>query len=252
MSNIVKINEVKTKPKSHVGVLGFLLVVSIVCFFLLSPIFDIKTIEVEGNETISNNYIVSASDILYGQNILRMNKFAVMDKINAIPNIESCSIKRIWPNCIIITVKEKEPVAKVKFYGSNLLITEDGVVVEVVTDQEDVDFLSLEGITAQEVVLGEVLNCNEEEKFKRYLEVLKKMKENDMLDGVIKISDKSGTLVYYQNGHIVYFGDNENLQRKIEWLKSVWEKEENPAYIDLHDLEHVITKPVWGMDVDNE
>ena len=73
MSNIVKISKAKKKSKSHIGFLGLLLVASIFCFLLLSPIFAIDDIEVKGNNILSSKYVISASGILFGENILKMN-----------------------------------------------------------------------------------------------------------------------------------------------------------------------------------
>lgn len=249
MSNVVKITKIKRKSKSHAGLLGLLLIVAIICFFLLSPIFAIENIEVKGNTNVTSNHIVSVSGITYKKNILQINKYDAVNKINALPIIKETTIRRSWPNTIIITVEEKTAVAEVKFYGSKLLISEDGDVIDVVTDGKESNCPLLEGITVQDVKTGEKLICKEEEKLKKYLEVLKKLKENDMLNGVVKLGEKDGFLVYFEIGHIAYLGDTDNLQRKMEWLKSVWQKESNPAYIDLHNLDKVMTKPVWGMDV---
>jgi len=247
MSKIVKITKAKKRSKNHIGFLGLFLIVSIMCFLLLSPIFAIDTIEVVGNEVATEKYIISSSGILYGENILKMNKFDAIEKINSVPVIESSKIKRQWPNKIIITVTEKEPIAEVKFYGSKLLVAENGDVISVITDNSETNLPILEGITVKDVMVGNSLICDEEEKYKNYLEVLKKLKENDMLIDVVKLSDKDGILVSFAIGHVVFFGDTDNLQYKIELLKGILEKEENSAYIDLHNLESIITKPVWGM-----
>ena len=38
-----------------------------------------------------------------------------------------------------------------------------------------------------------------------------------------------------------------NLEYKILLLKEIVLKESNPVYIDLSDLNNIITKPAWGM-----
>lgn len=247
MSNIVKITKAKKKSKSHVGFLGLLLFVAIVCFLLLSPIFAIDEIEVIGNNVSTNKYIISASGILYGQNILSINKFDAINNINNIPIVDHSSIERIWPNKIAITIVEKNAIADVLFYGSKLIISGDGIVIDIITDDTETNLPTLDGITIKDVVLGRKVLCVEEEKIKKYLEVLKKLEENDMLKSVIDVWDKDGIFVSFDIGHVIYFGDTDNLQHKIDWLRGILIKEGNPAYIDLHDLNKVITKPVWGM-----
>lgn len=252
MNNVVKISKAKKKSKNHVGFLGLLLVTAIVCFLLLSPIFAISEITVIGNESVTSSYIISASEILYGENIFKMNKFNAIDKINNLPIIAETYIKRAWPNGVVITVKEKNAIAEVKFYGSKLLISEDGDVLSVVTDNSVTGLPVLSGITVMDVITGQQVICKEEEKLKKYLEVLKRLKENDMLNGVTKLLENDGFLICFENGHIAFLGEVENLQKKLDWLKSILKKEENASYIDLHNLDKVITKPVWGTVYDSE
>lgn len=247
MSKIVKITKAKKKSKNRIGFLGLLLVGAVVCFFLLSPIFAIDDIEVNGNITSTEKYIISSSGILYGENILKMNKFEAIEKINTIPVIEETTIKRKWPDKIIITVTEKEPIAETKFYGSKLLISEAGEVMNVITDDTQTNYPNLEGITVKDVTVGKELICAEKERLKKYLEVLKSLKENDMLNNVIKLTDDEGVLISFDVGHVAFLGDIDNLHYKISLIKEIWKKEENPSYIDLHNLEKIITKPVWGM-----
>lgn len=252
MSNVVKITKAKKKSKNHVGFLGLLLVVAIICFLLLSPIFAIEEITVIGNENVTSGYIISASEILYGENIFKMNKFNAIEKIKKLPTIDETYIKRAWPNGVVITVKEKNAIAEIKFYGSKLLISEDGDVISVVTDNSVTGLPTLNGITVMDVITGQRVVCKEEEKLKKYLEVLKRLRENDMLNSVTKLVENDGFLVYFETGHIVFLGEVDNLQKKMDWLKSILKKEENSSYIDLHNLDKVITKPVWGMGSDIE
>lgn len=247
MNNIVKITDARKKSKNHTWFLGLILVIAIVCFLLLSPIFAIQDIEVRGNSIVSSKYIVSASGIFFGENILKMNKFNAIDKINSVPAIESAKIKREWPNKIVITIEEKDAIAETSFYGSKLVICDDGDVISVITDSTATNLPFLDGIVVQDVIVGAKLLCSDGQKLEKYLEVLKILKENDMLNDIVKLSYKDGILIHFALGHIAFLGETDNLQYKISWLKGILEKEANPAYIDLHNLEKVITKPAWGI-----
>jgi len=247
MSNIVKISKAKKKSKNRVEFLGLILVVLIICFLLLSPIFAIDVIEVRGNSNVLEKYIISESGLFYGQNIFNMNKFDAIEKINNIPQIAESSIKRELPDKLVINVVEKTPVAEVNFYGSKLLISSKGDVIKVITDNTETSLPKLKGITIKDVVSGKEVMCSEEETFQKYLQVLKILEKNDMVKNVDKLTCDNGILVHFDVGHIAYLGDVDNLEYKILWLNGIFEREENPSYIDLHNLEKVITKPVWGM-----
>ena len=248
MSNVVKISKLKKKAKSHVGVLSFLLVVAIICFLLTSPIFSIESVTVSGNDKISSEEIISTSGITYEQNILRIDKFAIINKIQEIPYVKNAEIKRNWPNEVCIAVEENASVAEIIFYGSKILLDENGTILEVVTDNTATDLVKFDGITAKSITTGNKLECNEKEKLESYLEILKIFKNNDMLDKIEKMfMDNENYLIGLNAGHVACIGDTKNLQYKILLLKEIITRESNPVYVDLSNLDMIVTKPVWGM-----
>jgi len=249
MSNIIEITKLRKKAKSRIGFLSFILVIAIICFFLMSPIFSVDMIKVSGNLKVSSEEIISASGIYYGQNILKMDKRIAKNKILDIPYIKEANIKRSWPNQINLIVEEKEPIAKVTFYGSKLLLDEDGYILEVVTDRDIDKIVELEGISASGIKTGTKLECKEEENFKYYLEILKIFSNNDMLNDVEKLTVMDEKiLIYLKEKNIANFGENTyNLEYKILLLKEIVLKETNPVYIDLSNINNIVTKPAWGM-----
>ncbi len=254
MSNVVKITKLKKKAKTHIGFLSFLLVVAIICFFLLSPIFSIENVTVSGNTRVSSKEIISASGIVYDQNILRIDKFSIISEVLKIPYIKNVNIRRNWPNEICVNVEENEPVASVTFYGSKILLDENGGILEVITDDAETGIAKLNGLSAKSITAGEKLVCSEEKILESYLEILKIFKNNDMLNEVEKIfTEEEKYLVELKSGHVANFGEIDNLQYKLLLLKEIMSKETNSAYIDLSDLNMIVTKPVWGMfDKTNE
>lgn len=249
MSKVVKITKLKKKAKSHVGILSFLLVVAIICFFLMSPIFSIEGVSVSGNKKVSSDEIISASKLVYGQNIMQIDKYAIKDRVYGNPYIKDIIIKRVWPNHIKMIIEEKNPIAETIFYGSKLLIDENGYVLEVVTDNFQTDFAVLEGLSVSGITTGEKLECAEKEKLEYFLEILKNFNNNDMLNKVQKLLVKDNAfLVFLKEGHVVNLGENiDNLQYKVLLLNEIIVKETNAVYIDLSNLDMIVTKPVWGM-----
>lgn len=248
-SNIVKIDKFRKKAKSRVGFLSFLLVITIMCFFLTSPIFAIECINVSGNKNISEEEIISASGIIYGQNIMKIDKFSIKEEISKMPYVKNIVIKRNWPNQVNMVIEEKKSVAEVPFYGSKVLIDEEGYILEVITDNATTDFVVIEGISVSGITTGTKLECDKKEILESYLEMLKIFNNNDMLSKVRKLTILNEEyLIHLEDGHVAKIGDNiDNLQYKILLLKEIIERETNAAYIDLSNLDMIVTKPVWGM-----
>ena len=244
MSKIVNISKAKKKTKSKGFFLGFIFIVAVICFLLVSPVFQIKRIMVEGVLRLSKNSIVDSSGLYYGQNIWRIDKKAIEDSIKRVSYVDSVSIRRAWPDGIVLHIVESDPIAELEFYGSKLMIDENAKLLEVVTDNVPTNFPSLVGFTVNEIVLGEKICANEGEKLEDFLEVLKMLKGNDMLEKVTKVTENEGILVHFENGHVANFGDAGNLPYKMSVLNAILEKEETASYIDITKK---VTKPVWGM-----
>lgn len=244
MSKIVNISKAKKEKKNTGFFLGFIFVVAVICFLLVSPIFQVRRIMVEGVLRLSENTIIDSSGLFYGQNVWRINKNEIVENIKKIAYVDSVSVRRAWPDGIVLQVTESNPIAELEFYGSKLIIDENAKLLEVVTDNVPTHLPRLLGITVNEIVLGEIVSVNEKEKLEDFLEVLKILKENDMLKNVEKINESEGILVHFENGHVANFGDAGNLAYKLAVLNAIFEKEETASYIDITQK---MTKPVWGM-----
>lgn len=244
---IVNISDVKKKQKGMNKFLLLFLLIVIFCFLLMSPVFSVKNIYTEGFLYTPENSIIDASGIYYGQNIFCINKVNAVTRILNLPYVDDVEIRRSLPGSIRIFIKEKAPLAEAHFYGSKLIISEDGILLNVITDDEETNLPMMKGISATDITTGKLFESTNKEQFQTFLDVLNNLKKNGMINDVIQIEDKDGVLVYLKEGHIANFGDSSNLQYKILLLKEIIPKEKNTAYIDLSNLERKVTKPVWGV-----
>ena len=63
--------------------------------FLLSPVFDVETIEVEGANLHSKELVISTSGIKKGENLFKINSNKVKEKITSLGRIDSVSVNRV-------------------------------------------------------------------------------------------------------------------------------------------------------------
>lgn len=76
--------------------------------------FQVEQIEVSGNHRYSQEEIVAATGIVAGDNLFRMNKFAIQDRVKEeMPYIEDILIRRKLPSTITVAVAEWDAVAQV-------------------------------------------------------------------------------------------------------------------------------------------
>jgi hypothetical protein len=141
---------------------------------------------------------------------------------------------------------EKEPIGKIRFFGSDILIDEDAYILDVLTDGSNIDLPLLSNISVNSFKLDEKVQTENKENLERFLQILKALKNSDMLNRVSKVENNNGILLYLDEGHVANLGENTNVQYKIMLLKEIIPREKNIAFIDLSNEKKPISKPLWG------
>lgn len=232
----------------------FILLIAGLIILAFSPLFNVTTIKVEGNFQLTENSIVNVSNIKIGDNILRINKTHIKENLGKLSYVEDVTIRRQWPDTILITVKEKEAIAQIKVVGTTVVIDEKGLVLETYSDNSQIDLPLIDNIEIFNYGVNKTLDTLAKEKINNILEVLKILKKNDMLNTVERLEQDSNIILYSKLGHVINIGDINNLDYKIKRLKAVIQKEEEEKfYFDISNINtYPISKPLWTMTEDKQ
>ncbi|MCR5845307.1 MAG: FtsQ-type POTRA domain-containing protein [bacterium] len=79
-----------------------------------APIFRIKSIEVEGAERLSNEYLSQLLDVSEGSTLLNVSTTDLTNRLSANPWVKSVSVHRHFPDTIVLKVEESYPCAVVR------------------------------------------------------------------------------------------------------------------------------------------
>lgn len=92
--------------------------------------FRINSIEILNNSFIETNEIKQHLTEVYNKNIFLLKTEAIQNPLRTIDFIESIEIKKRFPNKIIITVNEEEPMAIFIQKGTKSYITKSGKIIQ--------------------------------------------------------------------------------------------------------------------------
>lgn len=105
------------RGRSRLGkVIQFLFVVALLAAATVGAtvFFQVENIEVSGNSRYTQEEIIATTGIQAGDNLFRMNKFAIQDHVKEeMPYIEDILIRRRLPSTITVAVQEWDAVAQV-------------------------------------------------------------------------------------------------------------------------------------------
>lgn len=206
--------------------------VLVVFMALFTPWFNIKSIEVKGNSRIKQEDIIKASGISIGQNIFRVNYFHAKSNIKQDFYIEKVSITRNYPNEVVINIEERKRAGYIQIEGKYVIMDKNGVALEAVDNSKGIDAPNILGLKFNNYELGQKLKPNKEdkEKFDLLLNCFNEISSSG-LDGKlskIDVSNPDNIVIWvYNDKYQINIGDNENFDYKLNFSKTIMDKQEN-------------------------
>lgn len=225
-----KTKKEKTKKNFKIFKYVFLacsILAAIICF-MLSPVFNITEIKVEGNNRVLDEEIISLSQIIIGENIYKLNKNNVVNNIKQNAYIESVDIKRKFPTILEITIKERQATYMLEYVNSYAYINNQGYMLEI-TDQK-IERPVIVGVStsSDNIKTGNRLVEEDLVKLESVLKIMEAATSNEIerLITKIDISDKSNFVLYMEaEGKTVRLGDINDMSTKMLHIKTILEKE---------------------------
>lgn len=98
--------------------------------YLQSPWSEIRSIEVNGNVFLTDDYIIDESGVTEGTNIWSMNGSSVAAGMEENPVIEHASINRSFPSTVVIEVEEQSVLGYVQDEREFYPVLADGQVIQ--------------------------------------------------------------------------------------------------------------------------
>ena len=204
-----------------------ILIIGGIIFALVSPIFNIQTINVTNNTTIPSETIISLSELSQGQNIFRFMKNNIIKKIKENPYIESVEIKRKIPNEVQITIQEREKDFNIQYLNEYAYINKQGYILEI--SEQKIEAPIIKGITTQEdkIEAGNRLEAEDLEKLEVIIQIMNISKNYELDTKItsIDVTNKNEYTLYIESEKkTIYLGDKTNLSNKMLYVQAILEK----------------------------
>ena len=236
----------RRKRKRVLRVIKYLTLLAIIIggivYTLLSPIFNIKNIEVYGNSKISSDTIISLSGLSINQNIFSFWTSDIKDAIKQNAYIDKVQISRKIPDKIEISVQERVATYMLTLGNAYVYINNQGYILEITSKKLAVPVIIGYNTPAEEIVEGNRLNETDLEKLNDVLKIMEAASSGDNklaeLITQIDISDKNNYILDISSENKkVYLGDVSDLSTKILWINKILkdeEKNEGTIYLNVN------------------
>ena len=207
----------------------FLLIGGIIAF-MLSPIFNIKGVEVRNNGLFTKEQIILMSDIPTNENILKISKIKIKNNLLSNPYIENVTIKTdIFSKKVIINVEEREATFMLELGNSYAFINNQGYILEITEAKLDVPVLQGYKTEIENIKPGNRLNEEDLKRLGVVLKILEVASNNGIgsLVTAVNISNMNGfDIILETEDKIVHLGDCSDLSNKMLYVKEMLQREQ--------------------------
>lgn len=204
-----------------------ILLIGAIIYFMMSPLFNIRQIVIEGTSKINTQEIESLSQLTTGQNIYNFSKTKAKEKIKENPYISTVEIKRQLPDTVIIKVTEREATFLIEFGNAYIYLDNQGYALEISEEELDLPILSSLSANLSEFKPGNRLEKEDLLRLEQVITIISAIKSNELYDKLIKIdvADTTNFVLTMEDKKTVYLGDTSNLNVKMLYLKKILESE---------------------------
>ena len=128
-------------------------------FIFSSNFCSIEEVIIKGNDYLSEDEIFSKSQIKLGENIFKLDLKKSIDSLKQEPRIKEVEIKRVIPDKIIISLKERKAAAIVRIGEEYFSSTKEGIVLSEINRLEEGFGLPLVlGLEIDIIKIGEIID----------------------------------------------------------------------------------------------
>ncbi len=219
----------------NVYIIGILLLIIGILSVINSNYFNIKEVEITGNNLLTDNYVLNLCNLKNDINIFKINRDELVERLFSLPQTKGVIINRDLPNKLSIDINERRPLAIVGDDSSYRIIDVDGWVLRVSRDLNKWQLPLINGI-AINYYDNKVDISNQ--KFRLGLNYLNKLPRNILQEICeVDISDKEVIKIFLMEGCIVKLENDFNIEKKASIFISIYndlkQKQKEFKYIDL-------------------
>ncbi len=185
-----------------------------------SPLFQVRTVSVNGAETLDPTLLASVSG-LQGQNILQVDTEAAKQRLLALPMVASVSVERQWPGKMVLNVQERHAWGYWQIKDQPYVIDDQGVVLDDARPDDGAPTI-VEVDSERRLAPGDRVDADAVALSKQLIDAAPRALQRNVTG--LEYSDHSGLTASFEGGLRATFGDSRDLDYKLSVLYVLLDK----------------------------
>jgi len=213
-----RIREQRIRRYTFFGVLSVILIL-VVMFW--TPFFNIRTVNITGNNVVTMEQITEKTGKIKGENLFSTSKRSIVKKLKEFSYIESVTVKKKpFPPTLTIEIIERTPAFQINYMESFIVVDSHGMVLDKRQEKHE-NLPVCEGLKIVSANKGETISLKDDGNQKIVFQCIGNMKKADILKDITLMSfeDMTNITFNYQSRLDVICGTHIDFQRKLGLFK---------------------------------
>lgn len=214
-------------PGKRIMIISCVLIILVsFAFILRSVVFTIRNIRVIGIHNIPWQDVALSAGLGPTSNYFNVKEDAIRVGINNNRYLVYERMQKVFPNTLILYVKERKPVASINYIGVSYMMADDGVILSKSRQTQQQKLMSVSGLALRDIREGKVPLSTKVGQIETCIllanELLNQEFSTEILD--INLSEPSRIYLTTRDGYSVHLGDGRYLRAKIVTIRAVIEE----------------------------
>ena len=240
--------EIKIINRRRILISTIVLLFLVLCgtiYYLTTPVFNITSIAVYGNEKISTDTYISLSKININEtNIFAFTKTSIESRIRENPYVDKVEIKRKLPNQLELYITERKVDYQINYADTYMYLNNQGYLLEINEEKQDVPMIKGLKALESDIKVGQRLGNEDLIKLDIVVKIVNYIKYNNVESKLtsINVSDASNyTLNFDDEGKIAYLGDSSSITEKMTAVANILKAEKGKKG-EIHATENELKR----------
>ncbi len=212
---------IKEQKMRRIAFFSFLALIAVLIVMFFTPLFNIKNVEISGNNRISGEEITSTVGEIEGKNLFSYRKGKIKNRLYKFAYVEKVSVrKKAFPPAITIDIKERVPAFQAEYAGGYTVADKSGRVLEQTSEKLE-GVPTLTGVLISSAKEGDAVVFKDTEAQKIIMSCIENMEKAGIIADITVMSfeDMTNITFNYQNRLDVICGTHIDFQRKLALFK---------------------------------
>lgn len=237
--------QAQMSPARRILIISSVLIAAVCAAFILrATVFTVRFIRVVGLRNLTWQQVAASAGIMPSSTYFSLREDKIKSNINANRFLVYERMQKVFPNSVILYVKERIPVASIDYIGVSYIMGDDGLILgRAGQTTKDSSLIRVSGLALRDIREGKLPLSIKDGQIESCVALVKEIYAQGFETEIreINLSEPASIYMTTNDGYSVHIGDTSYLKPKIGTVRAVL-----PRLRSMGRTGGTIEATVWG------